>query len=177
MNKQYKINESDKAVFNNHCTYCIGTGRIGLALQKEYLDQLELVQKEIGFSYIRGHGLFCDDMGIYNEYVSADGETKQEFNYTYVDRVLDSYLSLKIKPFLEIGFMPGALASGTQTVFVWKGNVTPPKNYELWSNLIRDFFNHIIARYGLNEVVTWPVEIWNEPNLPGFWKSPLLFSL
>ena len=171
MEKQYRIGENDTAVFNNQCTFCIGTGRLGLALHKEYYDQLEYVQGEIGFSYIRGHGMFSDDMGIYNEYTSDNGEVRQEFNYTYIDRVLDSYQSLKIKPFLEIGFMPKALASGNQTIFYWKGNVTPPKDYDLWANLIRNFFEHIIARYGLDEVSSWPVEIWNEPNLPVFWKD------
>lgn len=50
------------------------------------------------------------------------------FNFTYLDRVMDFYRSLNLRPFLELGFMPEALASGTQTVFTWKGNVTRPGN-------------------------------------------------
>ena len=48
--------------FRNHAQYCVGTGRIGLALQKEYQEHLELVQNTIRFQYIRGHGLFCRDV-------------------------------------------------------------------------------------------------------------------
>jgi len=166
----YKINRNDSVKFNNHVSYCVGTGRMGLALQKTYLEQLKLVQDEIGFAYIRGHGLFCDDMAIYNEY-EEDGKTYVEYNFTYLDTVIDSYLELNIRPFLELGFMPSKLASGKQTVFYWKGNVTPPKDYDIWADLVKSTLRHLIDRYGEYEVTRWPIEVWNEPNLPGFWKD------
>ena len=76
------------------------------------------------------------------------------------------------KPFVELGFMPGALASGNKTIFWWRGNVTPPKNYEKWEGLIRNLTQHFTERYGTNEVKTWYFEVWNEPNLKdGFWTG------
>ena len=171
LEKRYQV-QTDRAIpFHNNVGYCIGTGRMGLALQKEYQDQLKLVQEEIGFSHIRGHGLFSDDMAIYHEYKDADGNTRVEYNYTYVDLVMDSYLSMGIKPFLELGFMPGKLASGEQTIFYWKGNTTPPKSYEMWCDMVKALLRHLCNRYGWDEVTSWPVEVWNEPNLPGFWKD------
>ena len=124
--KRYKIEEGAELPFQNHVDFCIGTGRMGLALQREYQEQLALVQEEIGFQHIRGHGLFCDDMAIYQELIREDGTVCAEYNFTYLDLVMDSYRRLGLKPFLELGFMPEKLASGTQTVFYWKGNVTPP---------------------------------------------------
>ena len=168
--KTVRISPSGRSKFHNGVDFCIGTGRMGLALQKEYQEQLKLVQEKIGFSHIRGHGLFSDDMAIYQEY-EADGETVVEYNFTYLDLVMDSYLELGLKPFLELGFMPGELASGTQTIFYWKGNTTPPKSYEGWKGLIQATLRHLMRRYGADEVVTWPVEVWNEPNLPGFWEK------
>ena len=153
--------------FNNNVDYCVGTGRLGLALTEEYLKELEFVQKMIGFSYIRGHGLFSDDVSIYHEY-EENGETKVEYNYTYIDRIIDSYLKLGIRPYLELGFMPGQLASGTQTIFYWKGNTTPPKDYKKWTEMVIALLEHFKKRYG-EEVTDWPIEVWNEPNLPGFW--------
>ena len=82
-----------------------------LALHKEYLDQLALVQKEIGFDYIRGHGLFCKDMAIYQEREEADGSIVEEYNFTYLDQVMDAYRDLNLKPFIELGFMPEKMAS------------------------------------------------------------------
>lgn len=168
--KRIKIEENSRAAFVNHVDYCVGTGRMGLALTQEYQDQLALVQEEIGFSHIRGHGLFCDDMAIYQEY-EKDGIRHAEYNFTYLDRVMDSYLRLGIRPFLELGFMPEKLASGSQTVFYWKGNTTPPKSYEDWCSLVTATLGHLMERYGEAEVVTWPIEVWNEPNLPGFWEN------
>ena len=165
--RKYCVDSESQAVFNNHASYCVGTGRMGLALHKEYLDELALVQREVGFSHIRGHGLFCDDMAIYHE--NQNG--LPEYNFTYLDRVFDSYLSLNIRPFMELGFMPYALASGTQTIFYWKGNTTPPKDYEKWAEMIRVLIRHLIGRYGETEVSAWPVEVWNEPNLNGFWEN------
>ncbi len=161
------IDLNNRVRFNNNVDYCVGTGRIGLALTDEYLKELAFVQKMIGFSYIRGHGLFSDDVSIYHEY-DENGETKVEYNYTYVDRIFDSYLKLGIRPYLELGFMPGQLASGTQTIFYWKGNTTPPKDYGKWTDMVVALLAHLKNRYG-DEVVTWPIEVWNEPNLPGFW--------
>lgn len=169
--KNIVIDKNNMVKFNNNVDYCIGTGRMGLALQKEYFNQLKLVQEKIGFSHIRGHGLFSDDMAIYHEYKDAEGNTHAEYNFTYLDLVMDSYKELNIKPFLELGFMPGELASGKQTIFYWKGNTTPPKSEDAWCELVRATLSHLMERYGADEVVTWPVEVWNEPNLPGFWEK------
>lgn len=156
--------------FKNNVTFCIGTGRMGLALQKAYHEQLALVQDEINFSYIRGHGLFHEDMSIYHTF-TKDGKTESEYNFTYLDMVFDDYQSMGLKPFVELGFMPKKMASGDQTVFYWKGNVTPPADYSRWAELIKSTINHFIERYGIEEVRTWPFEVWNEPNLTSFWKD------
>lgn len=200
--EQIRISGDKEIPFSNQVDYCIGTGRMGLALQKQYLEQLELVQKYIGFSHIRGHGLYHDDMAIYHEYFkepsvfgssfsqigtpkmrpSKDGgfepipddelgETFVEYNWTYLDMVMDSYLKLGIKPFLELGFMPQELSSDKQTVFYWMGHTVPPKDYDRWCDLVCATLNHLSERYGHKEVVTWPIEVWNEPNLRGFWKD------
>ena len=68
--------------------------------------------------------------------------------------------------------MPSALASGDQTVFWWKGNVTPPRSHDDWAALVRAVLRHLIDRYGLDEVRTWPIEVWNEPNLTASGRAP-----
>ncbi len=164
--KRIVLAPEGRAEFRNQMDFCVGTGRMGLALHREYLEQLKLVQEEIGFRYIRGHGLFCDDMAIYQE--TEDGVP--EYNFTYLDRVMDSYLELGLRPFLELGFMPEKMASGRQTIFYWKGNTTPPASYEKWTEMVKALLVHLCGRYGREEVVGWPIEVWNEPNLPGFWE-------
>ena len=76
-----------------------------------------------------------------------------------------------IRPLVELGFMPDCLKSGEQTVFWWKGNVTPPANMQAWHDLIEALVRHVTARYGAKEVKEWYFEIWNEPNLPIFFTG------
>ena len=149
---------------------CVGTGRFNLALRSDYLESLALTQAEIGFRYLRGHGLLSDDIGIYRPY-DETGHSGVRHSFTYADQVIDSYLQLGIKPFIELGFMPEALASGKQTVFWWKGNVTPPRDEGEWVRLVTATVRHLIDRYGFAEVQSWPIEVWNEPNLDIFWEG------
>lgn len=173
--KSYTVTQNSKAEFHNNVDFCVGTGRMGLALQKEYQDQLELVQKYIGFKHIRGHGLFHDDMAVYQEnrekFWDPESKLHREYNFTYLDLVMDAYRRVGLKPFLELGFMPEKLARSENSVFYWHGHTSPPKDYELWKDLVKATLRHLIERYGADEVVTYPVEVWNEPNLPGFWEN------
>lgn len=147
---------------------CIGAGRANEGLRADWQQQLAMTKKECDFKYIRMHGLLSDDMAVYRE----DSKGNPEYNYQYIDALYDFLLSIKIKPFVELGFMPNALASGSQTIFWWKGNVTPPKDYKKWEDLIRNLTQHFTERYGAEEVKTWYFEVWNEPNLtPGFWTG------
>lgn len=136
--KKIVITKDSKVFFHNNVDYCVGTRRMGLALTEEYQEELRLVQKEIGFKHIRGHGLFCDDMAIFQTY-EEDGKVRVEYNYTYLDRVMDAYKKVGLRPFLELGFMPKKLASGSQTIFYWQGNTTPPKDYDIDDDFKRFF--------------------------------------
>jgi len=157
-----------KGNLNTMFNECVGAGRANEGLRADWQQQLAYVKKECGFKYIRMHGLLSDDMAVYRE----DNHGNPEYNYQYIDPLFDFLLSIGIKPFVELGFMPSALASGSQTIFWWKGNVTPPKDYKKWEDFIRNLTEHFTERYGTDEVKTWYFEVWNEPNLsPGFWTG------
>ena len=147
---------------------CVGAGRANEGLRADWQQQLAYVHQECGFKYIRMHGLLTDDMGVYRE----DRNGNPEYNFQYIDVLYDFILSIGMKPFVELGFMPEALASGKETIFWWKGNVTPPKDYKKWEDLICNLTLHFTERYGADEVKTWYFEVWNEPNLkPWFWTG------
>jgi len=146
---------------------CVGAGRAAEGLRADWQQQLAYVRKECGFRYIRMHGLLTDDMAVYSE----DKNGKPLYNFMYVDVLFDFLHSIGMKPFVELGFMPARLASGSKTIFWWKGNVTPPKDYEKWAGLVQHLVEHFTERYGADEVKTWYFEVWNEPNLDGFWAG------
>jgi xylan 1,4-beta-xylosidase len=139
----------------------IGAGRANEGLRADWQQQLATVQHEIGFQYIRMHGILHGDMGVYSE----DTHGNPQYNFQYVDTLYDALLALHIRPFVELTFMPSKLASGPQTIFWWRGNITPPKDPAKWSALIRAFTSHMKARYGEEEICQWYFEVWNEPDL------------
>jgi xylan 1,4-beta-xylosidase len=157
----------EKGPLNPMFNLCVGAGRANEGLRADWQRQLAFVHRECGFRYLRMHGLLCDDMGVYQE----DKKGQPIYNWQYVDALTDALLETGVKPFVELGFMPKALASGTQTIFWWKGNVTPPKDQAKWAALVRALVTHWTERYGEKEVASWYFEVWNEPNLNQFFAG------
>lgn len=153
-------------------SFCVGGGRAYETLLAENQRHLEIARRECGFRYLRFHGLLHDDMGVYRE----DRNGNPVYSWQYIDLLFDYILKIGMKPFVELSFMPSALASGPETTFFWKGNVTAPKDPEKWSRLVESLTRHWISRYGAAEVRTWLFEVWNEPNLSGFFAAEKPFE-
>lgn len=132
-------------------------GRAAEGMREELRNQLRMIQKDISFDYVRFHGILSDEMMVYNE----DSEGNAEYNFTYVDELIDFLLEIKLKPFLELGFMPELLASEKKHIFLWKANISFPKNMKKWTDLIKYFINHLISRYGVNEVCSWYFQVFD----------------
>lgn len=145
---------------------CVGAGRVAEGLRASWRQQLLECHIELGFKYLRMHGLLQDELGVYSE----DAAGNPHYNWQYIDDVYDYLVMIGIKPFIEFGFMPNALASGHGKIFWWNANVTPPKDYAKWDALITALVQHWTERYGENKVADWRFEIWNEPNLRIFWQ-------
>src|ERR1035438_7103387 len=113
--------------------FCVGAGRANEGLRADWQRQLTIAHRKCGFEYIRMHGLFTDDMGVYRDY------GKPEYNWQYIDELFDFLHSIGMRPFVELGSMPGGLASGSKTIFWWKGKVTPPRDMPKWADFIHAF--------------------------------------
>jgi xylan 1,4-beta-xylosidase len=146
--------------------HTVGSDHAAVALRADWQSQLKKCREELGFQYVRFHGLLSDDMGTL-----VRDRNRHVYSFFNVDQVFDFLLSIGMKPFVELGFMPGALASGKKTVFSYEANVTPPKDYRQWATLITRLVSHLVERYGAREVRQWFFEVWNEPNLKSFWAG------
>jgi xylan 1,4-beta-xylosidase len=146
--------------------HTVGSDHAPVALRADWQSQLRRCHDELGFRHVRFHGLLSDDMGTLICH-------KEKFLYSFfnADQIFDFLLSVGLKPFVELGFMPTALASGHTTVFNYEANVTPPHDYKQWAALISRLVSHWINRYGAAEVREWFFEVWNEPNLKEFWTG------
>ena len=146
--------------------HTVGSGRALLALRADWQEQLQRCHDELGFRHVRFHALLTDDIGTLISH-----QEKPLYSFFNADRIWDFLLSIGMRPFVELGFMPEMLASGHETVFHFRGNVTPPADYDAWATLIRKLVGHWVERYGIAEVRQWFFEVWNEPNLPAFWTG------
>jgi xylan 1,4-beta-xylosidase len=145
-----------------------GSGRAILTLRESYREDLRAVKKVADFRYVRFHAILHDEVGVYNE----DDHGNPVYNFSYVDQIYDGLLKNGVRPFVEISFMPKKLAFNPDALhpFWYKQNVSPPKSMEIWDDLMKHFTQHLVDRYGIDEVSQWYFEVWNEPNID-FWNG------
>jgi xylan 1,4-beta-xylosidase len=144
-----------------------GSGRAILSLRDSYRRDLRDVKSATDFKYVRFHAILNDEVGVYGE----DPSGAPVYNFSYVDQIYDGLLQNGVRPFVELSFMPRKLAAQLIYQPFWYAPiVSPPASYEKWSDLISHFAQHLIERYGIDEVSQWYFEVWNEPNLD-FWAG------
>jgi len=144
-----------------------GSGRAILSLRDSYRDDLRTVKKITDFRYVRFHAIFHDEVGVYDE----DAQGNPVYNFPYVDQIYDGLLQNGVRPFIELSFMPNKLAAkDVHQAFWYKPNNSPPKDWSRWEALIQNFAQHLVDRYGIDEVAQWYFEVWNEPNID-FWAG------
>jgi xylan 1,4-beta-xylosidase len=137
--------------------------------------------------YVRVHSLLVTGdgeaalkWGSTNAY-TEDAAGKPRYDWTLVDRIFDTYVERKMKPLVQIGFMPEALSTKPQPYrHHWKpgdkygdiftGWAYPPKDYTKWAELVYQWVRHCVDKYGKAEVDSWLWEVWNEPD-GGYWQG------
>ena len=148
---------------------CAGSDRAAITLRESWRRDLARGHTEAGIQRVRFHGIFCDELDVFGRSIMSSRST--EPNFLNVDQVYDGLLAAGVSPFVELSFMPQRLASGSAKFGFYGGNITPPTSNEAWAAFIKGFVVHLVERYGLATVRSWPFEVWNEPNLPFFWTG------
>jgi xylan 1,4-beta-xylosidase len=143
----------------------VGSDYPGTLMRDDSMEQLAVATRELGFRYVRFHAIFHDVLGTV-----AMREGRVTYDWTGIDALYDKLLARHIKPFVELGFTPQALKTSENGIFYWKGNTSHPP-LEAWRDLVGAFVRHLEERYGTQEVRSWFFEVWNEPNLAGFWEK------
>ena len=133
--------------------------------------------------YVRAHNLLTTGdgtpslkWGSTNAY-TEDAQGRARYDWTIVDRIFDTYLERKLKPLVEIGFMPEALSTNPQPYrhtfprgSIYTGWSYPPTDYKKWRDLVYEMVRHTVAKYGREQVESWYWEVWNEPDI-GYWHG------
>eukprot|EP01084_Bolivina_argentea_P029653 55062_1 len=164
-NQQWLVNISDSTT--NPLYYwwdkCVGSGHGELLLRQDWRNWMKHAKDKINFTHVRAHGILDDDVGAVNGI--------NDYSFVNIDNIYSYLLSINMKPYVEISFMPEKFATNTKrTVCHYKGITSPPTSYELWYDFIKDWVQHLVDYFGINEVRLWKFEVWNEPNL-SFWTG------
>ena len=146
--------------------HMVGSGHATLALRADWQRRLWQCHEELGFRHVRFHRVLCDDVDTV-----VEEQGKRLYSFFNLDQIFDFLLSIGIKPFVKLSFMPKALASGKTTVFHYNANVTPAAEYDDWDELIDKLAAHLVQRYGANSLRDWFFEVWNEPSMKSFWTG------
>ncbi|HYP30551.1 MAG TPA: beta-xylosidase [Burkholderiaceae bacterium] len=144
---------------------CVGSDYPGTLYRPDTLAQLKTAVDELGFRRLRFHAIFHDVLKT----VTRDAQGRLAFDFAGIDKLYDALLERRIRPLVELGFTPKALATSDSKIFWWAGNTSHPKPDD-WVALVDAFVRHLLQRYGADEVRRWEFEVWNEPNLDGFWE-------
>jgi xylan 1,4-beta-xylosidase len=170
--------------FPHYWETVFGSGRAILSLRDSYRSDLRAIKQNTSLQSVRFHGIFMDDVGLYDpdrkpiqfaqmkNAATTAAENSGIYNFSYIDQIYDGLLENGVRPFIELSFMPKKMASDPNALhaFWYKQNVSPPKDYAVWDAMITAFAQHLVDRYGIEEVSHWDFEVWNEPNID-FWAG------
>ena len=114
---------------------------------------------------------------------TEDANGKPVYDFKILDGIFDAYKAAEVRPMVELGFMPEALAVDlpnrhepyqvqypASTVSGKSNN--PPKDYAKWGELARVVAAHLVGRYGRANVAQWYFEVWNEPDIDYWHGTP-----
>lgn len=136
-------------------------GQASDILLGEMQSMLRRLQRDIGYEYLFFNGILSDNMLV----LTMNEDNRPHYNFAYIDLVLDFLRGIRLKPFLQFSYMPAALAKQPNR-YSFRHLVSEPKSLDLWRDLISAFMEHIISRYGMDEVLQWKFSVWHLPDTP-----------
>ena len=144
-------------------------------LRRDMQEQLALCHKEIGLKHVRAVGIFDDEMWVFDKdpanYLNREMRNKKRYNWRVPHYIFDSLVDLGIAPVVTTCFTPREMRTGDKTCFDTRSNITPPRDWKEWEGFVKEFVKDLVDRYGIEVVKNWYFEVWNEPNLGGFWTG------
>src|SRR6202790_1231312 len=160
--------QSPAKAFPHFWEHMFGSCHASVTLCEDWRKDLRALREIVDVKYVRFHGIFEHQAGIYG---GQDSAGNLVLNFTRINLIYDGLLEIGVAPFVELGFMPEELAvRPSPHPFWYHPNVAPPRDPRQWYQLIFKFAEHLVERYGIEHVAYWYFEVWNEPNID-FWTG------
>lgn len=153
------------------------------------------------FRYVRCHNMFTSDTGDRQGEKNAGlvdvsyDEKGLHCNFERLDAAYKVFLDAGCIPFVELGFMPRALAISSKLSHqhdqpdaqdeYWdfdpaedcddedgRGTcASPPRSFTVWVELVTMTITHLQEIFGKEKITEWLFELWNEPDIFHFWGA------
>lgn len=133
----------------------------GLAQGGEHPDPAYLARVADRLRALDARYVRLDHTFDYYDVLQRDGRGRFVYDFSRLDAALDAVLASGAQPVLSLGLTP-ALLSPTGAEHA------PPSDLRAWRELVTATVRHVNGERQLG-VRYW--EVWNEPNLSGFWSG------
>ena len=130
---------------------CVGSGHGALLQRSDWRQWMSHAHDAINFSHVRCHGILDDDVGAVNGV--------NDYSFVNIDLIYSHLLSIGMKPYVEISFMPSKLAKDpSKTLMHYNAGSSPPASYDVWHDFIKTWVAHLVDFFGVEEVRLWKFE-------------------
>lgn len=156
------VNPGAECALNPVWSFGANTCHAPLWLRPDLQGHMALACRELGFRYIRAHGILSDNMQVVDEH--------GKLHFGKMNRALHALLATGCKPFVELSAMPGKFASSESKVCRYTFRSAPPRDWQMWQELIGGTLDNLLREFGEQELADWYFEVWNEPDI-AFWSG------
>jgi len=139
----------------------ISINRAATLLIYQNHEVMRQLVRSLGFRYIYFHEIFHPDMEIY----ITDRNGKPYLSFYKLDQLFDFVMECGLTPFVELSFLPRWMSGLDEPGTIRMDSVAEmPRDMRQWKELVESVVRHLIARYGIREVLRWRFCIWNSPD-------------
>ncbi len=147
--------------YNQPFPHVITVGSLSALTRTNVQYHLLYAVKELHITHVRIWSVFSEDMRV------TDGKTIGVYNYNAIDNVLDRLVENHIGVYFDFGRRPD-IAVRTQDAAVFQEETDIHfKTRRNWEALFEDFVQHLVARYGIDEIKEWYFDFNQDPSYKG----------
>lgn len=152
------VDVEKRTALHNPWKLMINAGSFEMLLDQSARAQILLLHEDLHIPYLRLWNIFSDWLLL------SDKNDEVKIRYSYLDEMLDFLHSHQIRPFIDLGIKPvQVIKDYADLVYDYHQMVKTHMDYARWERLIQNFINHIVARYGQEEVSKWMFEVHQNP--------------
>lgn len=140
--------------YNKVWNEAVNMGAVSELLSAKMQQHLLLLRDALGFKYVRIMNIFSWDMKMRRDRDSG------QLNFELIDNVLDFIVTNKMHPIIEFGDKPKRVLQNSNMMLYMEEQEPIFQSMEESRYIFEKFVEHIVLRYGVDEVEQWIFDNW-----------------